>query len=620
MVKSIDMPSTAQMKKMLPIGFGALFIWLLWQKSATLDWGSVSAAFGSIPLWRWGAALAATGVSFWAIAQYDVIAHRHFQTGISDTAARRAGAAGIALGQTIGFGPAVGAAVRWRLMPDLGHTTILSLTGFVTLGFISAWAVIATTLALPLIFGVPALSLVLLPAILLGLGYILMRYPNLRLFGHRLALPSLSAMGQMGALAACDVIFAGLALHLMLPPEMALSLPVLVACFTLALGAGMLGGTPGGMGPFEFTLVMLLPGTDMALLAAGLIGFRLVYYAIPCLLAAAYGIFSAPAQKNTNIQRAAPMVGARAEHGIAAQSDSLAIHTPNSEGCALRTPQSLALFLGATRGSVTSLLQPLEQEAKQQNRFACLYKLTARDAARVRGAGWKTAPFAVEAIIDPQTFALEGSDRRQLRRQIRKAEKSGIKTRRITAPNWGELKAIHDAWEASHGQERGLTMGRFCPLFLQDKPIFGAFQNDRLIGYITGVCSDRAVSLDIMRHIPNLPAGTMHALVCELISYANSQNLTEVSLAAVPHPSLVKRFKICQGLNRFKASFGPQWRPVYMAAPNHAVLALTALDIWLAIRTPAPIVRSTAEAWQVDAMLTGETPFAAPEEPLRRVG
>ena len=123
------MRTSGILRRYIPMMFGALLLIVLWQKYQTLDWNAVQAAFRDIPAPRWIAGAAATLLSFWAVAQYDVIAHRHFRTGHPSGVARNAGAAAIAVGQTTGFGPAVGAALRWRMMPDLGHAMLLRITG-----------------------------------------------------------------------------------------------------------------------------------------------------------------------------------------------------------------------------------------------------------------------------------------------------------------------------------------------------------------------------------------------------------------------------------------------------------------------------------------------------------
>lgn len=592
------------LRRSAPLVLGAFLIWVLWHKSQTLDWDAVAQAFHAIPGWRWLAAVAATGVSFWAVAQYDVVAHRHFDTRIPQLKARLIGGATIAVGQTTGFGPAVGAALRWRMMPDLSHGDILRVTGFVTLGFLTAWCVLAFAVAVPVMAGLGALVLLTLPLTVVALSYALLRLPMLQFKRTRITLPTVTAMWSMIGLAAVDLIFAGLALYLLLPAEMAVPLWPLIAAFTLALGAGMIGGTPGGVGPFELAILALMPSIEAPALAAGLIGFRLVYYVGPCLLGTAYAIWARPAHaREQRPHLPGPLSGPRAEHAIAAQCDTTLIASGSHNGCALVSPQSLTLFLGPTSGRVENLLPELKRQAQQQNRVPCLYKLDARNASKLRAAGWSVLPFAVEAMITPSTFTLDGSERRQLRRALRKAEKSGITVTRLDAPNWSDLHAVHKAWVKTHGAERGFTMGRFCPLYLRGKPMFGAWYQGRLIAYCSGVEGKNSLSLDLMRHYPDLPQGTMHALITHMIRDCAERGIGEFSLAALPHPSLPPRLADCAGLSRFKTAFAPRWKPLYIAAPSLAQMVVAAVDIRQSITSPAPLALDTRQQWQADKLL-----------------
>ncbi|GAA4229545.1 phosphatidylglycerol lysyltransferase [Sagittula marina] len=610
-------------RRTLPTVAGGLLLLLLWQKAQTLDWLAVKAAFSDISMLAWGVAALASAASFWAVAQYDVVAHRHLRTGVDSRVARNAGAAAIAVGQTTGFGPAVGAALRWRMMPSLGHATVLKITGFVTLSFFAAWGLIAISVALPVVSGVGWLSLLLFPLGLTALCGLLLRTPRLVVLGRRFDLPSVSAFLTLTALAAVDVIFAGTALHVLLPAEIAPSLSVLIAAFTLALGAGMIGGTPGGVGPFELALITVMPGAASPELAAALIAFRVIYYAIPCVTGAAWALLM-PAHSHRQLPPLdAKLTGARAEIGIAAQNDHAAIATLSAEGVALRTPQALTLFLGATEGRLSALLPELRRVARSENRLACLYKLAARDAAEARRAGWHVVPFAVEAVIDPARHALDGPEHRQLRRFLRKAEKEGVTYGPITTPDWERMTEIHTAWEDFHGAERGLTMGRFCPLFLRDKPMFGAWLNGELVAFTSWLQAGDALSLDVLRHMADLPQGTMHGLIQTVIDHARAEGLAEVSLAALPHPSLPKRIADCAGLARFKTSFAPRWRSLYIGAPNALALAICAADIRQGILTPAPLPRSQQDIWDLDALVTpllGPTPEDVAQHDLRRAG
>ncbi len=620
MVKEMFVQSSDAMRRIMPLAFGSVFIWLLWTNAKDLDWHAVHASFDAIPRWRWIAAALATAASFWAVAQYDVIAHRHFQTGIPSPAARQAGGAAIAIGQTTGFGPLVGGAVRWRLMPALGHKNVAKITGFVTLGFFTAWAILTVLVGLPVLLGLPWLALILVPVFGTLLVAALLIYPKHQVFRFRLTVPSLPAMSHMTALAACDLLFAGLAFYLLLPPDMSPPFLTLIAAFSVALGAGMLGGTPGGVGPFEMAMVSLIPNPDIAPLAAALIAFRLIYYVAPCLIGLGYAAI-APVTAPT-IDRHSPRNHAapRAEHQISAQSQCQNLETSGSSATLLDTPQTLTLFLGATVGSFLPLLQALKKQATRQNRCAALYKITARDAVVARSEGWKVAALAHEAVIRPETYCEKGPKRRQLRRFLRKADKAGLRFERLIDPDWARLAEIHHDWQESHGAERGLTMGRFCPLYLKDKPLFGAFDGDTLIAFASLVEIPGVQSLDVMRHVNNLPTGTMHGLIHHMIYDARRTKIQEFNLAAVPHPQLAQTLRLNTSLTRFKASFGPSWRSLYFAAPNRRSMIVSGLDLWLAITRPRPIPYDTMDAWHIDAMLTGETPTLPEENDLRLTG
>lgn len=605
----------------LPLCGGLALAALLAVEVRALNWAEVSMAIGAIEGWRWVAALAATLVSFAAIGQYDVIAHRHFRTEMPERAARRAGMASIAVGQTTGFGPFVGAALRWRLMPDIGRTTLIRVTGFVTVTFFAVWGLLTLTLATPVLLGLPALALLTFPLGAAGLATVLFLFPQLTLFGRRMDLPSLPALTRLTGLAATDLVFAGLALWLLLPPEAAPALPLLIAAFALSLGLGMIGGTPGGVGPFELALVTVLPAAALPDLAAALIAFRLVYYAVPCLVGASYALLAKPCRRRPVVIYPAPSCGPRAELAIAAQSDSRALNAGPARAAAIRTPQSLTLFLGAARGTLSPLLPELVAAARAENRTPVLYKLSARDATHLRRLGWSVAAFAVDAMVDPRRFSLQGPDSRQLRRHLRKAEQGEVSVGRILAPDWEEMTAIHGAWEKLNGSERGVTMGRFCPLYLRDKPMFGAWHRGRLIAFISCVAGPRGWSLDLMRHAAAVPQGTMHALVHTMIVEAGHHQMQEVSLAALPHPGLpdwLRNRANSGGLARFKQAFAPRWQPLYMAAPTLPQLVLGAADIRRAILQPAPLTRTTEEIWELDALFE-RTPDPVPV-PLQRAG
>ena len=102
-----------------------------------------------------------------------------------------------------------------------------------------------------------------------------------------------------------------------------------------------------------------------------------------------------------------------------------------------------------------------------------------------------------------------------------------------------------------------------------------------------------------MRHGPEAPDGTMHALVTAAIAAAGRRGVSRLSLAAVPEAAFGRNLTMdralarhgCDGagLLQFKAAFAPRWQPLYLAAPHRAALALAACEVARAIAHPPPL-------------------------------
>ncbi|MGH8517298.1 MAG: phosphatidylglycerol lysyltransferase domain-containing protein, partial [Panacagrimonas sp.] len=115
-------------------------------------------------------------------------------------------------------------------------------------------------------------------------------------------------------------------------------------------------------------------------------------------------------------------------------------------------------------------------------------------------------------------------------------------------------------------------------------------------------------SVDLMRHRPDAPNGTMDFLFTQLMLYFQAQGCARFSLGMAPlsgmadHPLAPNWHRLgrllfahgepyynFQGLRAFKEKFHPQWQPRYLAAPGGVapllVLADTAALIGGGLRT-----------------------------------
>lgn len=104
-------------------------------------------------------------------------------------------------------------------------------------------------------------------------------FPSARLFGD-VRLPSLAYALAQAAIGAVDNVISSTLLWLLIG-QPGLAYGVFAVAYVLAYLAGLFSTVPAGAGVFEAGLFLLLHGTPRAALAAGFVGFRLIFYLAP---------------------------------------------------------------------------------------------------------------------------------------------------------------------------------------------------------------------------------------------------------------------------------------------------------------------------------------------------
>lgn len=553
-------------------------------------------------------ALAAVAVAFFAVAGQERAVMQHMGFDVDRAAGARAAMAAAAVSQTAGFGPVVGAIIRRKLLPDLGFGQSFAVSVGMALGFFSGLGL----LVLACFAFVPAmphqgLSRLLLAVLAVGAA-VLALWPGVTVFGRRK--PNLIVMGRFLLWLAVDVTALGAALWLLLPQDSGYAFLDLLPLFFVALGVGLASGSPAGAGPFEATLLTQSPEIEGSGLLAGIIAFRAVAYALPAICGAIWA-FAAPRMPKAPLAPAA----------LRQLSDSQLRALPLAEAQLLRQGQlhliapqgSGAVWLsGALTHTRVALDQPLAAPqardlagaltaltrlARQEARLPCLYKAPPRLAATARSAGWAVLPVAREAVLDPQTFTLNGPDRARLRRKLAHARKGGIGVSMANTLPLPEMETVAQAWTAANHRERGFSMGRWNPVTVAHQRVFTArTATGNLCAFVTFHNADHEWTLDLVRVGAGCPDGTIYALICHALDQARSQSIARLSLAAVPVPDLglsgvVGRLAQratgrSNGLAQFKSAFAPKWEPRYIAAQGWGALALAAIEITLAIHFP----------------------------------
>jgi phosphatidylglycerol lysyltransferase len=608
-----------------------VFGWLLQDRIKALELTRALDTLVAIAPFQWIGALAAAVVSFWAVGRYDGVVHQHLGTGVPLPEARRAGITAIAISQTLGAGVVTGALVRWRMLRGTSLWQATRLSFAVTLSFLAGWAVV--TGAVLTAFATGPMLLAGQAALTVGIvafGIGLWQPHRLR----RFQVPNAMTQARLIGLTLVDTLAACLALYLLLPPDLTLPLATLFPAFLIALGLGLASGTPAGVGPFEVGLITLLPHVPETALLAGILGWRMVYFALPAVLGAAVAALGAPARargpdpvlRPTGVTRREVLVtaSARAEAGLARQGH-LSI---------MESRLGAAWLVGRTGHALIGLLDPigrdqpqraalhaLVRQAEAEARVSAVYKCSARTAALARAKGWQVAALAPEAVLNPQTFTLDGHHAAGLRRKLRRAEAARVTLQPGDRRGAAERAAIARLWAKARKGERGFSMGRYTEPYLDDQLIIEARIDGRLLAFATFHQGRSEWTLDLVRHAPQCPDGTMQAVVTHAILLARAAGITRVSLAsagAAPAlPVWLVRWVGADetGLHRFKQMFSPRWQPLYIAAPSRMALAIAGAEIARAVRRPAPVSRlrpahdnlaanefaNGREAWQMGA-------------------
>jgi phosphatidylglycerol lysyltransferase len=210
-----------------------------------------------------------------------------------------------------------------------------------------------------------------------------------------------------------------------------------------------------------------------------------------------------------------------------------------------------------------------------------------------------------EALVPLQGFSLEGSARADLRQAWNRGKRGGLSFRNVDADQVAALlpalKAISDAWlDEKAGEEKGFSLGSFDPAYLCSFPMALVEADDGVVAFanLWQAPAGHELSVDLMRHRPDAPKGTMDFLFIELFLWGAANGFTRFSLGMAPLTGLAEhrlagrwnrfanliarhgeRFYGFSGLRRFKSKFSPEWRPRYLAAPGGVHLPAALLDV-----------------------------------------
>jgi phosphatidylglycerol lysyltransferase len=265
-------------------------------------------------------------------------------------------------------------------------------------------------------------------------------------------------------------------------------------------------------------------------------------------------------------------------------------------------------------GAEGAFLDHMIAAADDRDRRALFYQVSAAWIPPLHDRGYHFFKLGEEAHVDLHAFGLSGAGQKALRGTVNRAERGGLRFAVVpadaVAPLLPELRAVSDAWLASkHTREKQFSVGSFDDAYLTTFPC--AVIRDasgRVVAFANVLQGPGGVelSIDLMRHLPDAPAGTMDLLFVDLFAWGRAAGYATFNLGMAPLATVGtvrgarasermahllfrhgEQWYNFQGLRRYKEKFHPRWQPRYLAYA----------DAWDLMRAMAHVSALVAGGW-----------------------
>jgi phosphatidylglycerol lysyltransferase len=321
------------------------------------------------------------------------------------------------------------------------------------------------------------------------------------------------------------------------------------------------------------------------------------------------------------IDRAAEIVRQQdtADAGLALIGDKQLLFSDSGQAFVMygRRAQSwVALFdpVGPAK-EVPELIWRFLERAREAGGRASFYQVRPEYLPHYLDAGMRLLKLGEYASVALPSFTLKGSSRAGLRQSVNRAEREELGFEIVPIERVPdvieEIRGVSDAWLGEHNTaEKGFSLGAFDPDYVKRHPAAIVRKQDRMVAFATLLTTDRRIeaTVDLMRHQPGAPSGTMDFLFIKLMLHFQAEGFQRFGLGMAPLSGMVshplapnwhrlgrllfshgEHFYNFQGLRAFKEKFEPQWQPRYLAAYGvvapFIVLADTAVLISGGLRT-----------------------------------
>lgn len=263
-----------------------------------------------------------------------------------------------------------------------------------------------------------------------------------------------------------------------------------------------------------------------------------------------------------------------------------------------RTSRSFAVVLGDPSGPEEEIAEAIRSFARfcEDNDWGVAFYQTLPDFLPFyRQAGFKKMKVGEDAIVDLETFSLDGKSMKHVRHAVNQFDKNGFRTAYYDPPLSdeivGALEEVSDDWLKIPGRrERGFTVGAFSKSEIRKTPVFAALDPaGRVLAFMNIIRSyaPGETTIDLMRYHRDAPKGIMDTLFVKLFDLQKRRGFKRFSLGLAPlsgfleseeagAPERAVEFFLqrldfifsYEGLADYKAKFATHWEPRYAMYRN----------------------------------------------------
>ena len=240
--------------------------------------------------------------------------------------------------------------------------------------------------------------------------------------------------------------------------------------------------------------------------------------------------------------------------------------------------------------ALTKIIRHFDSYCRQNGLRSAYYRIPELNKPLYEKLGKKLFPIGEEAVVNLETWTLEGGNKSGMRNAINKITKLGYTFQVIEPPQKDaflqQLKATSDDWlKSTEYAEIVFSQGLFNEKELKDKVILTIENPEKkVIGFINLISdySKGEANFDLMRKTADAPNGTMDFLFAGMFDYLKKAGFKTCNLGMVPMSGIVKpenlqervikiayekikQFGHYKSLREYKEKFNPDWQMMYLA-------------------------------------------------------